>query len=96
MERVLKDSEGWNYSANSKYIFYADKAKRVRRINKDTLEDTVICDDIKIEEVDCTEEGIYVKEPNRDGSSYDPVSYNLYYMDCDGKNREEIWRNFKN
>lgn len=89
-------------SPDGKYIFYGDRKSRIHRVNRKNQRDVVICDDIRIDGFDCTEDGIYVKEVNKawekreDMESWDewadPSSNNLYYMDYDGKNRKRIWK----
>ena len=88
------------FPPDGKYLFYQDRKSQIHRINKKTHKDVVICDDIQLDGMDCTEDGIYIMGVNeawleRFGEESwddwaDPRSNNLYYMDFDGKNRKEI------
>lgn len=104
--KMMPVSEGiysWVLSTDGKYMFYLDKKDQIHRINRKKHKDVVICNDISaIDEIDCTGDGIYVREYNKAEDEWeeeevcdnrgDPRSNNLYYMDFDGKNRKKIWK----
>lgn len=100
MLQMPKNISSQNFTPDGKYLLYLDGKSRLHRISWKSRKDVVICADIKIDGIDCTEEGIYVREDNEawlereDMESWDdwadPRSNNVYYMDFDGKNRRRI------
>ena len=102
MMRVLKDrADGVPLSYNNEYIFYIDKNNYLHRIKKDTYSDVLICGEMKVENVECVEDRIYVRGCNKaieemnDDSSEIAASYsskNLFSMDLNGGDRKRLCR----
>ena len=96
------------YSYNQKYIFYIDKDRKVRRMNKETKEEAVISQ-LKAARVDCTEDSVYIRVYSKERyegevwemildddeggwDNYARYSDDLYCMDLNGKNVERLWK----
>lgn len=103
MKRALKDRAGAvPLSYNDEYIFYIDKKKYLHRIKKDTYKDVMICGEMKVENVECVEDRIYVRSCNEavdkisdDDSDEIATHYsskNLFSMDINGENRKRLCR----
>ncbi len=89
---------------NKKYVFYCDGDYRLHRLDKGTKKDIIISG-IKAMNVNCTEDGIYVQGYNKfyasgrlDSEEEDTwhalgdYSFDLYYMDLDGRHKKRIWK----
>lgn len=62
MKQVLKTKEKYSISAfNSKYMFYTDGKDRVHRVSKKNGKD-IILSDLKVMDVECTEDGLFLQE----------------------------------
>ena len=102
MVQMPENVNSHNFSPNGKYMFYIDGKSWLHRISRKNNEDIMICDGIRIDGIDCTQNGIYVREHNKTEDEWeedehwdywaDPRSNNLYFMDFDGKNRKKIWK----
>ena len=103
MMRVLKDrADGVPLSYNNEYIFYIDKNNYLHRIKKDTYSDVLICGKMKVENVECVKDRIYVRGCNKaieelinDDSGEIEARYsskNLFSMDLNGGNRKRLCR----
>ena len=85
----------YDFAYNTDYYFYVDRKHKLHRINRKTKKDNVISD-IKVTEVKCTEDGLYVKEYDswfdNGGFEWANMDYSrtLYFMDFDGENVKRI------
>lgn len=110
MKKALKNRlEGAPLSYNDEYIFYIDKKNHLHRIKKGTFKDVLICKEMKVENVECVANKIYVRGYSKALELIDnPVivddtpdviatyesSKNLFSMDINGENRKRLCREY--